>query len=166
LLKTNKRFRVEPAVARIYYVLNHAMAASRWIKWIVWSIVAAFAVGAVWLAYGFFAAWHRFASEERICGGFHGVIAALNQFQEKTGFLPTNLTQLVPDYVSQIPAAPIADSIDYRVLPDGTNWQLSVRSSVRGAPELFVQRSSRNFTEEERQQSVTGFHGWLVFRDR
>ena len=139
------------------------MPASRRTKWIVCSVVAVFAIGAVWFAYGLFSAWHRFASEERICGAFHPVISALDEFQQQTGFLPTNLTQLVPQYVPQLPSAPVADSIEYRVLPDGTNWQLSVRSSVRGRPELFVQRSSRDFTAEEQRRSVTGFHGWLVF---
>ena len=139
------------------------MFASRRAKWIVWSVVAVIGVTVAWFAYGFFTAYHRFMSEERICGAFHPVISALDEFQQQTGSLPTNLTQLVPQYVPQLPSAPVADSVEYRVLPDGTNWQLSVRSSVRGKPELFVQRSSRDFTAEEQRRSVTGFHGWLVF---
>jgi hypothetical protein len=118
----------------------------------------------IWFAYGFFTAWNRFASEEWICGAFDPVISALDEFQQQSGSLPTNLTQLVPQYVPHLPRAPVAQSIEYRVLPDGTNWQLSVRSSVRGRPELFVQRSSRDFTADEQRQSVTRFHGWLVFR--
>ena len=140
------------------------MPASRRTKWIIWSVVAVIALTVSWVAHGFFTAWHRFASEERICGAFHPVERALDEFEQRTGSLPTNLTQLVPQYLPQLPTAPVADSIDYRVLPDGTNWQLSVRSSVRGRPELFVQRSSRDFTADEQQRSVTGFHCWLVFR--
>ena len=139
------------------------MFASRRAKWIVWSVVAVIGVTVAWFAYGFFTAYHRFMSEERICGAFHPVISALDEYQQQTGSPPTNLAQLVPKYVPQLPSAPVADSIEYRVLPDGTNWQLSVRSSVRGKPELFVQRSSRDFTAEEQRRSVTGFHGWLVF---
>ena len=142
------------------------MPASRRTNWIVRSVFAVVAITGVWFAYGFFSAWHRFASEERICGAFHPVISALYEFQERTGSLPTNLTQLVPNYLPDIPAGPIADSVEYRVLPGGTNWQLSVRSRVRGAPELYVQRLSHDFTAEEQRRSVTGFHGWLVFRDR
>ncbi len=139
------------------------MPASRRTKLIIiWSVVAVIAVTISWFAYGFFTVYHRFMSEERICGAFHPVIKALNQFQEQTGSLPTNLTQLVPRYLPQLPRAPVADSIEYRVLP-GTNWELSVRSSVRGKPELFVQRLSQDFTAEEQRRSVTGFHGWLVF---
>jgi hypothetical protein len=140
------------------------MPTSRRTKWIIWSVVAVIAVTVAWFAHGFFSAYNRFMNEERICGAFHPVISALDQFQEQTGSLPTNLTQLVPQYLPQLPSTPVADSIGYRVLP-GTNWELSVRSRVRGKPELFVQRSSRDFTAEEQRRSVTGFHGWLVFSE-
>ena len=119
-------------------------------------------VSVAWFAHGVFTAYNRFLNEDRFCGAFHPVISALDQFQEQTGSLPTNLTQLVPQYLPQLPSAPAADFIEYRVLP-GTNWELSVRGSVRGKPELFVQRSLRDFTAEEQRRSVTGFHGWLVF---
>jgi hypothetical protein len=141
------------------------MPASRRTKVIVWTIVGSLVVGVAWFAHGFYHAWHRFASEEQICGAFHPVIAGLAQFQESTGTLPTNLTQLVPAYIPQIPTAPIADSIDYRIMADGTNWQLTVHSRITGAPRVFIQRSSHEFTDEERRQSVTGFHGWVVFRE-
>lgn len=139
---------------------------SRRTKWIAWSVVAVFAIGATWFACAYLTALHRFLSEERICGAFGPVISALDEFQQQTGFSPTNLTQLVPQYLPQLPSAPVADSIDYRLLQDGTNWQLSVRSSVRGAPEVFVRRSSHHFTAEEQRRRVAEFHGWLVFPDR
>ena len=79
--------------------------------------------------------------------------------------LPADQSHAVGSALSTAPpSAPVANAIDYRVFADGTNWQLSVRSSVRGKPELFVQRLSRDFTAEEHRQSVTAFHGWLVFR--
>jgi len=140
------------------------MPLSRRTKWIIQSLVAVIAFTVACFAYGFFTAWHRFASEDRIYDAFLPVVRALGEFQQQTGSLPTNLTQLVPQYVRQLPRAPFADSIDYSVLPDGTNWELSVQSSIRGAPQRFVQRSSRDFTAEEQRQSVTAFHGWLVFR--
>src|SRR6266849_3748929 len=121
------------------------MLASRGTKFIIWSILGAFALGVAWFAHDFYRAWHRFASEDRISGGLHPVTVALDEFHTDTGSLPTNLTQLVPRYIQQLPTAPVADSIDYRVLPDGTNWQLTVRSRITGAPRVFVQRSSREF---------------------
>lgn len=142
------------------------MPTSRRTKWIIRSVVAVIVITIACFAYSFFVAWHRFASEERICGAFHPVIRALEDFREKIGVPPTNLTQLVPEYLQKIPTAPVADSIEYRVLADGTNWQLSVRSRVRGAPELYVQRLYRDYSAEEQRQSVTGFHGWLVFPDK
>jgi hypothetical protein len=141
------------------------MPASRRTKIIVWVFVGALAVGIAWFAHGFYRAWHKFASEDRFCGAFHPVITGIDQYHETTGTLPTNLTQLIPAYVAQIPTAPVADSVEYRVLSDGTNWQLTVHSRITGAPRVFVQRSSRQFTEDERRQSVTGFHGWVVFKE-
>jgi hypothetical protein len=141
------------------------MPASRRTKLIIWSMVGVLGIGVAWFAHGFYRAWHRFASEERICGAFHPVIAAIEQFQETTGSPPTNLTQLVPRFVPRLPVAPVADSIDYRLLPDGTNWQLSVRSRVTGDPRVFVQRSSRQFTADEERQAVAVFHGWRGFKN-
>jgi hypothetical protein len=142
------------------------MPASRRTKWIIRSIVAAVAAGVVWFGCEFLIAWHRFTSQERICGAFHPVISALGEFQQQNGFLPTNLMQLVPRYLQEIPAAPISDSIEYRVLPDGANWELSVRSRVSGSRALYIQRSSNDFTADEQRQSFTRFHGWLVFREK
>jgi len=135
-------------------------------KWIVRSVALVVVIAIVSLGHGFWKAWSRFANEEKICGAFHPVINALQEFQEKTGAPPTNLTQLVPEYLPKIPAAPVANAIEYQVLSDGTNWQLSVRSSVRGKPELFVQRLYRDYSALELSNSITGFHGWLVFTER
>ena len=140
------------------------MPASRRTKWIIGVVVAVVAIVAAQFAYGFFVAWQRFAAEERICGAFHPVFFALDKFHGDTGSLPTNLVQLLPKYLEQIPTVPVADSIDYRILPDGTNWQISVQSRITGTPRIFLQRSTQKFTAEEQRQSVTGFHGWLVFR--
>jgi hypothetical protein len=141
-----------------------SMPASRRTKWVLWTIVCAIALTIGCVGHAFYTAWHRFTSEEKICGTFHPVINALDEFQQQTGSPPTNLTQLVPHYLLRIPSEPFVDSIEYRRLPDGANWQLSVRSSVRGTPELFVQRSSQNFSAEEQRQRVTGFHAWIVFK--
>ena len=141
------------------------MPRSNRITWIICSILGALLIAGGLFAHAFFKAWSRFANEERICGAFGPVISGLQNFHERTGTLPTNLVQLVPEFVQQLPASPIAESIDYRILPDGTSWQLSVRSRVRGPRELFIRRSSNELTEEERRQGVAGFHGWMVFRE-
>jgi hypothetical protein len=142
------------------------MPRSSRITWIIWSVVAALVIAGGLFVHAFFKVWQRFANEERLCGAFGPVVMGLQNFQEQTGALPTNLVQLVPQFIQQIPAMPIAESIDYRILPDGNSWQLSVRSRVRGPRELFMRRSSNEFTEEERRQRVAEFHGWLVFREQ
>ena len=134
------------------------------IHWVVRTVLIGIAVGVVCFACVFLTSWKKFSREEQLCGAFHPVVNALGEFQSKNGSLPSDLTQLVPTYLPQLPSAPVADSVDYRVSPDGIGWQLSVRSKIRGRLELFVQRSSREFTPEERQQCVGGFHGWLVFK--
>lgn len=144
---------------------SRAMPASRHTKLIVRGIVFLLAICVAWFAYGFLNAWHRFSSEERICGAFHPVINGIYSFQEKTGVLPTNLIQLVPAYIDRIPDTTIAQSIDYHLMPDGTNWHLAVRSHITGATRVYIQRSTGEFTPEERQKAVTAFHGWVVFRD-
>jgi len=106
-----------------------------------------------------------FWTEERVCGVFDPVISALENFQQQSGSPPTNLTQLVPRYLQQLPISRVANSIDYRVLADGTNWQLSVHSRALSTPRVYVHRSSQEFTDAEQRQSVTAFHGWVVFRE-
>jgi hypothetical protein len=82
------------AVADLTLADIRTMPASRRTKAIVWTIVGSLVIGVAWFAHGFYRAWHRFTSEERICGAFHPVIGGIAQFQESTGTLPTNLTQL------------------------------------------------------------------------
>src|SRR4051812_41540128 len=50
------------------------MPISRRTKWVIWALVAPIAYGVSCFAYGFFRAWHKFVSEERICGAFNPVI--------------------------------------------------------------------------------------------
>jgi hypothetical protein len=141
------------------------MPLSRSTKIVLWSVVTSVALVVSVFAYGVYCAWDKFASEERICGAFQPVIGAIDHFAEAKGALPTNLVQLVPAYVAELPTSPVADSIDYRIMPGGTNWQLTVHSRVTGPRRIFIQRSSHQFTEEERRQSVSAFHGWVVFKD-
>ncbi|PWU08749.1 MAG: hypothetical protein C5B50_28940 [Verrucomicrobia bacterium] len=112
----------------------------------------------------FYVAWQRFASEDRFEGTFEPLSRALDQFRQSKGTLPTNLTQLVPAYLPRIPTVQTSDLVEYRVMPDGTNWQLTVHSRSMGKPRVFIQRSSRQFTPEEQRKSVTSFHDWVVFR--
>ena len=62
--------------------------------------------------------------------------------------------------------SPVADSVVYRVLPDGTNWQLLVYSHALKTPRVYMHRSSENITPEEESQELTSFHSWHVFRQQ
>jgi hypothetical protein len=141
------------------------MGVSRSTKVFIWTILGLFVFGVTWFAHGVYSAWHRFASEERFCAAFHPVTDGIAQFRESTGTLPTNLTQLVPAYLPRLPMPPVADLMEYQVMPGGTKWQLTIHSRITGPSRVFIQRSPYDFTDEERRRSVAGFHGWVVFRE-
>ena len=140
------------------------MPASRRTNLIIWSILGLFALGVAWVGYDYLYAMHKYFTEDQVCGDFDPVIRALADFQQDSGAPATNLTQLVPRYLPQLPTSSVADSVAYRVLPDGTNWQLSVYSRALKSPRVYVHRSSQVFTAEEERQELTGFHGWVVFK--
>lgn len=141
------------------------MSVSQRTKTLLWVTASALILGLGFVGHDFYLAWQRFASEDRFAGTFYPLVRALSEFQESTGALPTNLTQLVPAYLTRIPSAHSADSVDYRVMPDGTNWQLTVHSRIERDPRVLIHRSSHQFTDQEQRQSVTSFHGWVVFRE-
>ena len=145
---------------------SHVMPISRRTKSILWLIVALLVAGAAWVSYNVHYAWHKFVIEDQVHGTFFPVVTALYKFQEDSGTTATNLLQLVPRYVSQIPTSPVVDSVTYRVLPDGTNWQLSVFSRALKPPRVYMHRSSGNYTPEEDRQELTSFHLWHVFRQQ
>jgi len=139
------------------------MPRSRAIKIVVRTLLALVLGFVLLVGIVFCRAISKFMAEERICGAFHPVIHALSEYQEAKGALPTNLAQLVPTYLPELPAKPVADAIDYQVLPDGTNWQLTVHSRVTGPRRVFLQRSTRTYTDNEQKRIIGGFHGWVIF---
>ena len=141
------------------------MPISRRSKCLIWSTIGVLVIGGAWFVRGIYRSWHQFLSEDRICGAFYPVVTAIEEFHEATGSLPTNLVQLIPRYLTQLPVAPLAESINYRVLADGTNWELRVRSRITGAPRVFVQRSSQQFTAAEEGEAAAAFHGWRAFNE-
>ena len=140
------------------------MPASRRTKVIVWTIVGVVVVGTRLVRSRLLSG----LAQVRIRGAHLRRISSCHQRDRPVpgvhGHLPTNLTQLVPAYIPQIPTTPVADSIDYRVMADGTNWQLTVHSRITGAPRVLFSVHPR-VHRRERRQSVTGFHGWVVFRE-
>jgi len=143
---------------------SHTMPISRRTKSIIWLILALIAAGVAWIGYDCYSKVHRFLVEDEVHDTFYPVVIALVHFQNDSGTPATNLLQLVPRYLSQVPSSPVADSVAYRVLPDGTNWQLSVYSRALKTPRVYVQRSSGEYTPDEDRQELTRFHLWHVFR--
>ncbi len=130
-------------------------------------LAAAVVVGGVgWVSYDLSNAWHKFSIEDQVHDKFFPVVTALNKYQEESGAPATNLSQLVPRYLSGIPSSSIADSLEYQILPDGTNWQLSIYSRALNPARVYVHRSSGQFTADEQRKELTRFHTWTVFRQQ
>ena len=111
-------------------------------------------------------AWHKFSVEDSIHGVFFPVVRALDEYEHDHGAPATNLAQLVPKYVSQIPSSALVDSVQYTLLPDGKAWQLSLHSTVLDPPRLYCCRSSNKYTAEEEKRVLMRYHSvWVVLKD-
>ena len=141
------------------------MALGRRTKFLIWLILVAVASGVAWIGHGFFSAFYRFATEDKISGTYLPVVMALYDFQSDAGVPATNLSQLVPRYLAKIPSAPVADSVTYRVLSNGTNREIRVHSCTLKPARVYVHRSGGVFTPEEERRKLTAFHGWVALKE-
>ena len=110
---------------------------------------------------------HAFVVEDRIHDAFFPVAAALYDFEHDHKSPATNLTQLVPGYIAQLPSSRFADSVDYSVIDAGKAWQLSIHSRALSEPRVYCCRSTQKFTADEEQRVLLRYHAvWTVLRDQ
>jgi hypothetical protein len=109
--------------------------------------------------------FHKFSVEDQIHDSFFPVAMALYDYEDAHGSPATNLTQLVPAYLPQIPSSRLADSVEYSVIDGGKAWQLSIHNRALSPPRLYCCRSSHQFTAEEKQRILIQYHSWTVLRD-
>jgi hypothetical protein len=64
----------------------------------------------------------------------------------------TNLTQLVPEYISQLPSSRLAGSVEYSVIDDGKAWQFTIHSRALSQPRLYGCRSTQKFSADEERR--------------
>ena len=127
---------------------------------VVIAVVAVFAVS-------FYKHIHAFAVEDQIHGAFYPVAKALYDFEHDHNSPATNLTQLVPGYIAQLPSSRFADSVDYSVIDGGKAWQLSIHSSALSQPRVYCCRSTQKFTADEEQRVLLRYHAvWTVLREQ
>ena len=113
----------------------------------------------------FIVAFYKFGVEERIAGTYSPVAFALDRFVEKNGIPPTNLAQLVPEYLSCVPPSRRSCTIDYKLV-EGTNWILNIHSkSLIVGNRIYSWRSTWEFTESERAKKLGQYHGITVFKE-
>lgn len=109
---------------------------------------------------------HAFAVEGSIHSTFYPVTEALSAFAENHGAPATNLTQLVPKYLAEIPVSRFADSVEYSVIDGGKAWQLSILSRALAEPRRYCCRSTQQFTDREAQRILLRYHAvWTVLRE-
>ncbi len=110
---------------------------------------------------------HAFAVEDQIHGTFYPVAKALYDFEHDHNSPATNLTQLVPGYIAQLPSSRFADSVDYSVIDGGKAWQLSIHSRALSEPRIYCCRSTQKFSADEEQRVVLRYQSvWTVLRDQ
>lgn len=115
---------------------------------------------------GFYRAFHKFSVEDQIHGAFFPVVAALYDYEHDHSTPATNLMQLVPAYIAQIPRSHLVDSVEYSVIDDGKTWQLNLYSHALSKPRIYCCRSSQKFSAEEERKVVLRYHGvWTVIRE-
>lgn len=143
---------------------HNAMSTKRSILLVV--AVAVVAVAAV-LGIGLYRAWHTFSIEDQIHGTFFPVAKALYDYEHDHSSPATNLTQLVPGYIPQLPSSRFVDSVEYSITDDGKAWQLSIHSRTLSQPRLYCCRSTQTFTPDEERRVLLRYHSvWTVLRAR
>ena len=109
---------------------------------------------------------HSFNVEDDIHHTFYPLAVALDDFAHDHNSPATNLTQLVPRYIAQLPRSRYADSIEYCVLDDGKAWQLSIHSSTLSPRRVYCCRSPQKFTANEERKILLRYHSvWTVLRE-
>jgi hypothetical protein len=135
-------------------------------KIIIRSAAAALLAVAALFGFAYYDAWHRFAVEDEIHATFYPLATALYLFEEKHGTPATNLAQLVPDYISAIPASRLVSSLDYTLLDDGKTWQLAMHSRALDQPRVYCCRSTQDYSADEQRRMLGKYHGcWVVLTE-
>jgi hypothetical protein len=129
-------------------------------------VVVVIAVGAVF-AVSTYKRIHAFAVEDQIHGTFYPVAKALYDFEHDHNSPATNLTQLVPGYIAQLPSSRFADSVEYSVIDSGKAWQLSIYSRALSESRIYCCRSTQKFTADEERRVLLRYHAvWTVLREQ
>ena len=136
-------------------------------KWSIFLLVAVavIAAGAVFTV-STYKRIHAFAVEDQIHGTFYPVAKALYDFEHDHSSPATNLTQLVPGYIAQLPSSHFAGSVEYSVIDGGKAWQLSIHSRALSEPRVYCCRSTQKFTADEEERVLLRYHAtWTVLRE-
>ena len=142
------------------------MPLSRRTKLILFGFTACVAALVAMFVFSAYPRIHKWGVEGRIHGEFYPVLRALDEYEHDHGAPASDLAQLVPKYIPQIPSSGLVDSVEYTVIDDGKAWQLRIHSVTLDPPRSYYSRSNDKYTAEEEARMIIRYHGrWVVLKD-
>ncbi len=145
--------------------VRSACASQAWqaakVLWVVFAVVAWVGCGVLCVMSA--AVVRQYRVEDRIHRAYGPIVCAIYSYQSKKGCLPQALVDLRPDYIADLPHTAYVDTVQYRVLDGGGNWELALHSSALPRSRIYLHRSSRQYSQEEEEHTVLQYHGmWRV----
>ncbi|MBC8481968.1 MAG: hypothetical protein H8D47_04805 [Planctomycetes bacterium] len=104
-----------------------------------------------------------FGLEERVVGNYQPVIDGITSYQKKNNSLPTDIKDLMPEYIGSMPRLKEVKNYEYNIIEQG-DWELIVIVEAKGKKKEFVYRTTQQLTVEEKKRLWTGCHKWFVLR--
>ena len=115
-------------------------------------------------SYQFYDAIAWFRIEGAIHHAFFPVVMAIDAYVRDEKVPPAQLSDLVPQYIAEIPTSKYSGAPSYRVLQE-KNWEFFVDSDERGVARKYLSRSTGYYTKEEERHIILKYHGvWVVLQ--
>lgn len=112
-------------------------------------------------AYKFYTYMFWFGLEDRIVFSYEPVIKGIVAYQEKIGSFPSDIKDLIPEYIDNMPNLQEVKSFEYNII-EQKDWELVVIAEAKGMKKEFIYRTTLQLTPEEKKRLWTGCHDWYV----
>jgi len=118
--------------------------------------------GGVWFALTFNAVMKEFHIQANIVHGGYPIVHAIDEYTEANGQPPTQLDDLIPHQLSQIPTIDHVVHITYRLEENQSDWVLSLFRDPSEKPWEFRFTSTGQISESDDENMIGYVHGWSV----
>ncbi|MGJ8725014.1 MAG: hypothetical protein ACSHYB_10695 [Roseibacillus sp.] len=113
-----------------------------------------------WNTYQLFRA---FTVEDEIHSSYWTVLKALDEYEVDNDSPPSELGDLVPDYLLALPVSESVTRLEYKVASSGTGWRLLLNSIATGSPRIYLAHQNMALSEDELQDVVGVYHDrWSI----